>query len=303
MQIRIATRSSPLALAQANDVRNRLIAAHDLDPADVVIVAITTTGDKVRDRPLSDIGGKGLFTKELEDALLSNVADIAVHSIKDIPGVMPDEFELAAILPREDPRDAFISLQHKSFHDLPHGARLGSSSVRRVAQARRIRPDLVPLQFRGNVDTRLRKLDDGVADASFLACAGLNRLGLQSKITHVMPIEIMLPAVAQGAVGLQILRRNSAVRMLAEKISDMQTAIAISCERAFLAALNGTCRTPIAGHAVLAGGTIGFSGETLTLDGQTVFSARRDGSVGDASRLGMDAALEIKSRGGSVIAY
>jgi hydroxymethylbilane synthase len=302
MKLRIGTRGSPLALAQANETRNRLIAAHGLDPEDVEIVTITTTGDAVRDRPLAEIGGKGLFTKELEEALLANTIDLAVHSMKDVPAFLADTFEIAAILPREDARDAFISLTAKSFDELPQGAVLGSSSVRRVAQALNRRPDLKTVQFRGNVETRLRKLNDGVADATFLACAGLNRLGLSHHVTTAIPIDVMLPAVAQGAVGIEIRKQDNAVRELVHALDHRESALAVLCERAFLASLDGSCRTPIAGHATLNGGSMSFSGETLLPDGSRTFSATRKGSASDAEALGHDAAEDVKSRGGSLIA-
>jgi hydroxymethylbilane synthase len=302
MKLRIGTRGSPLALFQANETRNRLIAAHDLDPADVEIVVITTTGDTVRDRPLAEIGGKGLFTKELEEALLANTIDMAVHSMKDVPAFLADTFEIAAILPREDARDAFISLTAGSLDLLPKGARLGSSSVRRVAQALNKRPDLKPVPFRGNVDTRLRKLNDGVADATFLACAGLNRLGLAKHITSAIPIDVMLPAVAQGAVGIEICKDHNTISRLVRALNHPESATAIACERAFLASLDGSCRTPIAGHAILENGTISFNGETLVPDGTRIFSASRQGISGDAELLGRDAAEDIKRHGGHLIA-
>ena len=202
--IKIGTRGSPLALAQARETRARLMGALRREESSFELVIIKTTGDMVRDRPLSEIGGKGLFTKELEEALLDGRIDVAVHSMKDMPAQMPQGLSLASVLPREDVRDAFISFAAKDLRSLPQGARLGSSSVRRTAQALRIRPDLVSVPFRGNVETRLQKLRDGVADATFLAAAGLKRLGLAAHITALIDINIMLPAVAQGAIGLQI---------------------------------------------------------------------------------------------------
>jgi hydroxymethylbilane synthase len=300
-KIRIGTRGSPLALAQANETRNRLIQAHGLDPDELEIVVITTTGDRIRDRPLNEIGGKGLFTKEIEEALFDGSIDLAVHSMKDMPAIVPDGLAFAATLPREDARDAFISLSEKSLQDLPPNALLGSSSVRRAAQALRIRPDLKPVQFRGNVDTRLRKLSEGVADATFLAVAGLNRLGLADKITAIMPMDVMLPAVAQGAVGIEINKRNARAERLVSAINHPPTWTTVSCERAFLAALDGSCRTPIAGHAKLYDGAIAFSGESLSLDGSKHVASSRDGSEADAEILGRDAADEIRANGGNFI--
>ncbi len=278
------------------------MAAHGLDESHFEIVVIATTGDMVRDRPLAEIGGKGLFTKELEEALLAERIDVAVHSMKDMPALMPEGLTLAALLPREDPRDAFISLKASALTSLPQGALLGSSSVRRTAQALRLRPDLKAVGFRGNVDTRLRKLSEGVAQATFLACAGLRRLKLQHHITAVMDVTEMLPAPAQGAVGLQIKIGQEASRAKLQPLNHEETSITVTCERAFMAALDGSCRTPIAGHAILRDGEIWFRGESLTLDGRKVFTAERRGPASDAERLGRDAAQEVKSKGGSLIA-
>ncbi len=301
MKLRIGTRGSKLALAQAEETRSRLVASHAFDSADIEIIVITTTGDRVKDRPLAEIGGKGLFTKEIEEALLANAIDLAVHSMKDMPAIIDDAFDIAALLPREDARDAFISKDWNSLDDLPQGARLGSSSVRRTAQALHHRPDLMIMPFRGNVDTRLRKLEEGVADATFLACAGLNRLGLSQHITAHIPMNVMLPAVAQGAIGIEIRKRDEKTRALVQALNHEATATAITCERAFLATLDGSCRTPIAGHAIPQDGAITFSGETLTLNGKSIFHTTREGASADAARLGHDAAEEIKSRGGALI--
>jgi hydroxymethylbilane synthase len=301
-KLRIGTRGSALALAQAHETKARLASAHGFAPEDLEIVVITTTGDRIKDRPLSEIGGKGLFTKEIEEALLARDIDLAVHSMKDMPAIVPDGLAFAACLPREDARDALVARSAKSLMDLPPGAKLGSSSVRRTAQVLRIRGDLLPVPFRGNVDTRLRKLADGVADATFLAVAGLNRLGLSRHISAIMPMDQMLPAIAQGAIGIEIRRDDEKMAALVAGINHVETATAVDCERAFLAGLDGSCRTPIAGHAVLADGMISFRGETLTLDGSCVFSATRSGSIADAARLGADAAAEVKANGGSVIA-
>jgi hydroxymethylbilane synthase len=263
-RIRIGTRGSPLALVQARETRARLMAAHGLSEDDIEIITFTTTGDQIRDRPLSEIGGKGLFTKELEEALFAGAIDLAVHSLKDMPALMPEGLDIAAVLPREDARDAFISFAAPNLMALPQGAILGSSSVRRTAQALRMRSDLKSAAFRGNVDTRLKKLQDGVAHATFLACAGLNRLGLADKITYIMPMTEMLPAVAQGAIGIQINVRDEVTRKTLAPLNHVHSSIAITCERAFMAALDGSCRTPIAGHAIIENGILEFQGEALT---------------------------------------
>lgn len=292
--IRIGTRASPLALAQAYETRTRLMQAHGLAEDQFEIVKIITTGDKVLGQPLAEIGGKGLFTQELEEALLSGALDLAVHSMKDVPTALPTGLELAALLPREDPRDALISLTAKSLQDLPKGAKLGSSSLRRSAQALRIRPDLEPVQFRGNVQTRLRKLEEGVAAATFLAVAGLNRLGLSQHISKVMPMDEMLPAVAQGAIGIEINGSNERARKLVEAIHHADTGIAVSCERAFLAELEGSCRTPIAGHARIENGSLHFRGQLLSEDGKSCFEAELSAPIADALRLGLEVGRRVK---------
>ena len=300
--LRIGTRGSPLALAQAHETRARLMQALSRAEDAFEIVAIKTSGDMVRDRPLSEIGGKGLFTKELEEALLESRIDLAVHSMKDMPAHMPLGLEIGAVLPREDARDAFICLSAKSLLDLPQGARLGSSSVRRTAQALRLRPDLVATPFRGNVETRLQKLKEGFADATFLAAAGLKRLGLAAHITSLINVDDMLPAVAQGAIAIQVKHGSSALAQV-EKINHAESNIAVTCERAFMAALDGSCRTPIAGYAVLQNGELQFRGEALTVDGKHVFTVTRKGASADAARMGREAGEEIKNKGGALIAY
>jgi hydroxymethylbilane synthase len=300
--LRIGTRGSPLALAQAHETRQRLSQAHGMALTDIEIITITTTGDRIRDRPLAEIGGKGLFTKEIEEALFANTIDVAVHSMKDMPAQIPHGLAFAATLPREDPRDALICLTAASLQALPHHAKLGSSSVRRTAQALRLRPDLMPVAFRGNVETRLKKLGDGVAVATFLAVAGLKRLGLAHHIAAIMTMDDMLPAIAQGAIGLEIRSSDSRMHELLQPINHAVTADAVVCERAFLASLDGSCRTPIAGHATIEGDHMSFRGETLSLDGKHVFTAHREGHRKDAARLGADAAAEVKAKGGSLIA-
>lgn len=302
-KLKIGTRGSPLALYQAHETRNRLMAAHGLAEDDIEIVVITTTGDRVRDRPLSEIGGKGLFTKEIEEALFDRSIHLAVHSMKDMPAQLPDGLIMAALLPREDPRDAFLSPVAANIDALEHGATVGSSSVRRAAQLKRLRPDLNVIQFRGNVETRLKKLADGVAQATFLACAGLNRLGLADKITSIVSVDLMLPAVAQGCIGIETRDDDDATRDILAPLNHGETASAVTCERAFLAALDGSCRTPLAGHAHLADGRVIFRGHALTLDGVHCFETTRDGSPEDAARMGREAGEEVKAMGGSLIAF
>jgi hydroxymethylbilane synthase len=297
--LRIGTRGSKLALAQAAEARLWIKDAHGLTDADIEIVTITTTGDRIRDRPLTEIGGKALFTKEIEEALIAGAIDLAVHSMKDMPGVLPQGLAIAALLPREDARDALISSSANRIADLPEGATVGSSSVRRQAQLKRLRPDLNIVSIRGNVDTRLAKLDRGEVGATLLACAGLKRLGLASRITSPIPVEEMLPAIAQGAIGIEIREGDRRMRTLLDAINHRPTEIAVACERAFLAALDGSCRTPIAGHAVLDGDTIRFRGEALTSDGAFSFAVECHGATGDAQRLGREAGEEVKAKGGA----
>jgi hydroxymethylbilane synthase len=301
-RLRIGTRCSKLALAQAAETRARLMMAHGLDEAEIEIVTITTTGDTVRDRPLAEIGGKGLFTKEIEEALAAGAIDLAVHSMKDMPAHLPAGLTIAAYLPREDARDALVSRMAKRIVDLPQGAILGTSSVRRAAQALRLRRDLKIVPFRGNVDTRLRKLADGVAQATLLACAGLNRLGVHVAEATPIAIEELLPAVAQGAIGLEIREGDEKIRNVVAAINDTKTETRVICERAFLATLDGSCRTPLAGHAVLDGDMIMFRGQALTPDGDHSFESLRNGAAHDAERLGREAGEEVKVLGGTLIA-
>ena len=297
--IRIGTRGSPLALAQAREVANRLAAAHPGRPADAVAIeVITTTGDRIRDRSLRDAGGKGLFTKEIEEALLDGRIDCAVHSMKDVPTVLPDRLEIACLLPREDPRDAFMSPNADSLADLPEGAVVGSSSLRRAAQARHARPDLRIVEFRGNVETRLKKLADGVANATFLACCGLIRLGRSDLVTKPVPAEVMLPAVAQGAIGIEIRSDDDSTRRLLAPLHDADTDCRIAAERALLAALDGSCRTPIAALAELSGDSLHLRAQIIRPDGSEALQAERRGRRDDAARMGSDAGAELRRRAG-----
>jgi len=297
--LRIGSRGSPLALVQAREVRSRLAAACGLDPERVEIKVIRTTGDQIQDRPLNEAGGKGLFTKEIEDALLTGAIDLAVHSSKDMTTALPTGLTLAAFLPREDARDAFISRKAQSLRDLAAGAVVGTASLRRGALVRRLRPDLAIVPLRGNVETRLRKIEAGAADATLLAVAGLKRLGLLTAATMLLDIDEFLPAVGQGAIGLETRIDDAATRALVAKIDDADTATALAAERAFLAVLDGSCRTPIAGHARVADGVVRFRGMIVKPDGSEAFEVARVGRREQAAALGADAGAELKARAGA----
>lgn len=297
-RLRIGTRGSALALAQAGEVQRLLIAAHGFDESEIEIVVIRTTGDRIQDRPLSEAGGKGLFTKEIEEGLLDGSIDLAVHSMKDMPTVLPDGLAIAAMLPREDVRDAFISVKWPTIDALPQGAVVGSSSLRRQAQLKRMRPDLQLVNYRGNVETRLRKLGEGAVDATLLAVAGLKRLGLTDRITIPIPDDVMLPAVAQGAIGIECRFGDEDTSNLLASLNDAATSLCVTAERAFLGTLEGSCRTPIAGLGKLDGGTFTFRGEILTPDGQQSHATRRSGSPAAAVQLATEAAEELLSRAG-----
>ena len=298
--LRIGTRGSPLALAQANLVRDRLLAAHQaLAPEATEICIIKTTGDRILDRPLAEAGGKGLFTKEIEEALLEGRIDLAVHSMKDMPTVLPDGLDVPCLLEREDPRDVFISAKAANLWDLPDGAVVGTASLRRQAQILHRRPDLKMVNIRGNVETRLRKIEAGEADATLLALAGLKRLGLTGAATAVIPLEDMLPAVAQGAIGIECRAGDDRILELLAALNHPATQTCIAAERAMLAVLEGSCRTPIAGLAQFdeAGG-ISLRAMVLTPDGRTVHETSRAGPAPDAERLGRDAGEELRQRAG-----
>ena len=295
--LKIGTRGSPLALAQAQETRDRLVAAHGLPSEAFAIVVIKVTGDIVQDRALSAIGGKGLFTREIEEALLEGAIDIAVHSMKDMPVLQPDGVLIDCYLEREDVRDAFVSPLAGSLIDLPPGAVVGSSSLRRRAQVLLRRPDLTLVEFRGNVQTRMRKLDEGVAAATFLAMAGLNRLGLSVAQNPVEP-EDMLPAVAQGAIGVERRADDARVAVLLAAIHDRATGLRLAAERAFLARLDGSCLTPIAGLAVLEGGGLWLRGEILRPDGSRSVRGELRGAAGDGAAMGAALADELLGRAG-----
>ena len=295
----IGTRGSPLALAQAREVRDRLAAAHALAAERIELEVIRTTGDIIRDRPLAEAGGKGLFTKEIEEALIAGAIDLAVHSAKDMPTVLPDGLAIMAVLPREDPRDVFISRKAKALRDLPVGAVVGTASLRRQAQVMRLRRDLRVQSFRGNVETRLRKLDEGIVDATLLALAGLKRLGRAEAATAVLTIDEFLPAVGQGIVAIEARADDAATRSALAAINDDEAMIALAAERAFLAVLDGSCRTPIAGHATISAGQVRFRGLIAKPDGSAAFETSREGSTADAAALGADAGHELKRRAGA----
>ncbi|EKE76896.1 hydroxymethylbilane synthase [Oceanibaculum indicum] len=298
--VRIGTRGSQLALAQASEVKARLAAAHEAlrDPDAVEIVVISTTGDRVQDRPLAEIGGKGLFTKEIEEGLLDGSIDIAVHSMKDVPTVLPDGLVIDCILEREDARDAFLSGKASGIDDLPAGSVIGTSSLRRQALILSRRPDLKVVSFRGNVGTRLRKLENGDVDATLLAMAGLNRLAIQQTGTTPIPADVMLPAVAQGAIGIERRQSDDRIAGLLAPLNHSESAIRVTAERAMLAELDGSCRTPIAAHAVLAGGSLSLKGLVVLPDGTQRHDAALDGAPGDAAALGREVGLQLRREAG-----
>ena len=287
----IGTRGSPLALAQAHETMGRLIRSTGMDEDNFRIRVIKTTGDRIQDRPLGEIGGKGLFTKEIEDAMLASEIDIAVHSMKDMPVLFPDGLVLDCYLPREDVRDAFISPKYKTIAELPEGATVGTSSLRRRAQLLNRRPDLNIVEFRGNVQTRLRKLDEGVADATFLACAGLNRLG-RSDISNPIEVNDMLPAIAQGCIGIERREDDLEMAALLATINDTLATTRLAAERALLDGLDGSCQTPIAGLAELDGDHMRLRGQVIRPDG----SEALDDDITCAAKDGVKCAVEMAVR-------
>jgi hydroxymethylbilane synthase len=297
--LRIGSRGSPLALVQAREVLSRLSAACGVRPEEIEIKVIRTPGDAIQDRPLAEAGGKGLFTKEIEEALLAGAIDLAVHSSKDMPTLLPAGLVLSGFLPREDARDAFISRVAKTLRDLPVGAVVGTASLRRQALVKRLRPDLTIVPLRGNVETRLRKLEAGDMHATILAVAGLKRLGLLSAATAILEIDEFLPAVGQGAIGIETRADDGATRALVDKVNDADTATALAAERAFLAELDGSCRTPIGGHARVANDAVRFRGIIVRPDGSEAFEVVREGRRTDAAALGADAGRELKRRAGA----
>ena len=296
--LKIGTRGSPLALAQAYETRQRLCQAFDLDESAFEIIVIKTTGDKVLDRPLKEIGGKGLFTREIEEDMLSGKIDIAVHSMKDMPVLQPVGLLLNTYLPREDVRDAFVSNSFEGISDLPAGTLVGTSSLRRKAQLQNKRPKLTVVEFRGNVQTRLKKLEDGVASCTFLAMAGLNRLDMTHVAKSAVAVEDMLPAVAQGAIGIERRENDLNTAGLLEAIHDIPTGQRLSAERAFLKELDGSCETPIAGLAELQGGQVHLRGEVLRPDGSEAINDHATAAIEDAVILGQELAKKLLSEAG-----
>lgn len=302
--LRIGTRGSRLALTQAEIVRTALVDSHGFTAADVEIVVITTTGDRVTDRPLGEIGGKGLFTKEIEEALSDGRIDLAVHSAKDMPTLLPPGLGLAGYLPREDVRDAIVVRPLlavdgiRSLADLPHGAKVGTASLRRGALVRRLRPDLQVEVFRGNVQTRLDKLERGVVDATLLAVAGLKRLGQAQVATEILDAEAFPPAVGQGAIAIETRLDDAATARVLAPILDPATAIALEAERAFLLTLDGSCRTPIAGHGIVTGERLTFRGLILKPDGSESHEIVEEGAAADAAAIGRAAGGVLRARGG-----
>jgi len=291
MTIRLGTRKSPLALVQAGQVRDRLMAAHE--GLAVEIVHIVTSGDKFSNQPLTEIGGKGLFTKEIEDGLHDGTLDIAVHSMKDMPTMLPAGLIIGAMLKREDPRDMLIGKGIRGFADLPQGAVFGTSSLRRAAQIKMRRPDVQIVPLRGNVQTRLDKLERGEAQATMLAKAGLNRLGLDDIDGAVLEVSEFLPAIAQGAIGIECREDNERIRELLAPLADIETMTAVDCERAFLRVLDGSCRTPISGYAQIEGRNIYMRGLIAKPDGSSFKQAELRGDINDANLIGIEVGRQL----------
>ncbi len=295
MNIRIGTRGSKLALKQSEWIKEQLEIRYSGIGVD--LIKIKTTGDKILDTPLAKIGGKGLFVKEIEEALLLNRIDVAVHSMKDVPAQLPDALTLSTFPPREDPSDALISKENRHLDDLPLGARVGTSSLRRGAQLLNLRPDLELIPLRGNVDTRLKKLKSGEMAAVILATAGLNRLGLSGVITHTIPFHQVLPAVGQGALGLEVRRNDHGTIRMLDFLDHPDTRTAVTAERAFLKTLEGGCQVPIAGFARVSDGTLSFEGLVAELDGSRIYRETVTGKGEDAAKIGIQAAETILSSG------
>ena len=292
----LGARGSPLAFAQANEARRRLGEARGWDIEQIALKVIRTSGDAIQDRPLADAGGKGLFTKEIDAELVAGVIDAAVHSAKDLPSLLPDGVIIGAYLPREDVRDALISALADTIEGLPHGATFGAASLRRQAQALRLRPDLRPALLRGNVETRLNKAESGAVGATLLALAGLKRLGLAHRARAVLDVDKFLPAPGQGAIAITARGGDTRALEALNAISDGETWVTLTAERAFLAELEGSCRTPIAGLARLETGRLRLMGEVLRTDGSERFDVAVEGAPADAERLGRDAGRELAAR-------
>jgi hydroxymethylbilane synthase len=293
--IKIGTRASLLAMTQSTNIKNLIEAQYP--GTTVELVKIITKGDKILDVPLAKVGGKGLFVKELEEAMLSREVDMAVHSMKDVPSELPEELHIGVVTKREDPRDAFLSVKYKSFAELPPGAKIGTSSLRRKSQLAALRPDLVIDDLRGNLDTRIRKLDEGVYDAIILATAGLNRMQWSARITSRFSAEEMLPAVAQGAVGIELRKDNAELLAGLAFLRDTETTIAVDGERAFLHRLEGGCQVPIAGFGTVADGKLTLTGLVAAIDGKEILKKQLVGNVADARELGIKLAGELLAMG------
>jgi hydroxymethylbilane synthase len=295
--LRIGSRGSPLALWQATWVQKNLATQGIV----ATLTVIRTTGDKILDVPLAQVGGKGLFVKEIEEALLNGEIDLAVHSMKDVPTQTPAPLLLAVIPKREDPRDAFIGRQGVSFADLPTGAVIGSSSLRRQSQLLARRPDLTCLPLRGNLDTRLRKLTEGVCDAIILAAAGLRRMGWEGQITEYLPPDFCLPAIGQGALGLECRKEDAQTRAQIAFLNDPETACCVTAERALLLRLEGGCQTPIAGHATRLGDHLTLTGLVASLDGAQIIREQQTGPAATPEALGIALAERLLARGADVL--
>jgi hydroxymethylbilane synthase len=296
--LRIGTRGSPLALVQARTVRDRLAVVLGRAAESIELKIIRTSGDTIIDRPLAEEGGKGLFTKEIEEALLRGEIDLAVHSAKDMPTFLPDGLMLAACLEREDPRDVFISKKATALADLPQGAKVGTASLRRQAIMKCARPDLQVAPLRGNVETRLGKLEDGEADAIILALAGLRRLGLEGRATKKMSVDEFLPAAGQGAIAIETREDDRETGALVARIDHADTSTAVAAERSFLAVLDGSCKTPIAAHATVEANVLRFRGLIARPDGSAAHDIAAAGSRNDATKIGADCGRALKQRAG-----
>ncbi|HSH13486.1 MAG TPA: hydroxymethylbilane synthase [Desulfurivibrionaceae bacterium] len=297
--IKIGTRASLLAMTQSTNIKNLIEAQYP--GTTVELVKIITKGDKIVDVPLAKVGGKGLFVKELEEAMLSREVDMAVHSMKDVPSELPEELHIGVVTKREDPRDAFLSVKYKSVHDLPQGAKVGTSSLRRKAQLFHLRPDLEIHDLRGNLDTRIRKLDEGIYDAIILATAGLNRLQWSQRITAYFNAEEMLPAVAQGAVGIELRKDSTELLAGLAFLQHEETTIAVTGERGFLHRLEGGCQVPIGAHGTVTGGQLTITGLIASVDGKEILKETMSGPVAQAAAMGVALAEQLLDRGGRTI--
>jgi len=297
--LRIGTRGSLLALRQSEQVKAALSAMHP--ELRIELKIIKTTGDKILDVPLAKVGGKGLFVKEIEEALLARQVDLAVHSMKDVPAMLPEGLEIAAVPAREDPRDVLVSGKAGTLEELPHGAVIGTGSLRRGAQALALRPDLRVETLRGNLDTRLRKARDGGYDAVILAAAGLHRMGWKDRITAYLDPDVFIPAIGQGALGIEVRADDREVWGLLRGLHDVPTAAAVTAERAFLKELEGGCQVPIGGHAQVRGASVALTGLVASLDGRTLYRETLQAPCEEAERLGRELARELLDRGARTI--